>query len=280
MRKYSVTPHKKAGQSFLANERIAKDIVEAAELSDQETVLEIGGGLGVLTKWLAKSAGSVIVIEIDAGLVSALREIFADNTNIEIIHGNALKVPLPKCDKIVSNLPYSISSEITFRLLKETDFECAVLMFQKEFAERLVAKAGTQIYSRLTVDFQYQAEAECMFDVKANQFYPVPAVDSTVVKIRKRKSGLFAQDSALFYHVIRGIYPYPNKHLGKALRIWFQNLGIEKGKRRALVERIAGSTPMDSRLRSLTIESVVHLSDAILEMITEGLLPDPRGKIT
>ena len=278
LEKYSVRPHKKSGQSFLTNERIAREIVAAAGLSQQDTVLEIGGGLGILTKWLAKSAGSVKVIEIDSGLVSALRDIFFEVSNVEIIQGDALKVPLPKCDKIVSNLPYSISSMITFRLLKEVEFETAVLMYQKEFAERLVAEAGIRKYSRLTVDFQYQAEAECMFNVSSKQFYPIPAVDSSVVKIKKRDSGLFAKDSEIFYHMIRGIYPYPNKQLGKALRIWFQNLGIEKGKRRALVEQVTTDIPMDVRLRSLTIDSLVHLSDAILEIISEGLLPDPRGK--
>ena len=280
LQKYSVTPHKKSGQSFLTNERIARDIVGAANLSQQETVLEIGGGLGILTKWLSRSARSVKVIEIESGLVSALRDIFSEVPNVEIIHGNALKVPLPKCDKIVSSLPYSISSEITFRLLKESEFETAVLMYQKEFAERLVAEAGTRKYSRLTVDFQYQAEAEHIFDVSSKQFYPVPAVDSTVIKLRKRDSGSFAKDSEIFYHVIRGIYPYPNKQLGKALRIWFQNLGIEKGKRRALVEQFSQEIPMDVRLRSLNIESLVQLSDAILEIISDGLLPDPRGKTT
>ncbi|MHA1637252.1 MAG: 16S rRNA (adenine(1518)-N(6)/adenine(1519)-N(6))-dimethyltransferase RsmA [Candidatus Thorarchaeota archaeon] len=280
LRKYSVTPHKKSGQSFLTNERIARDIVAAANLSPHETVLEIGGGLGILTKWLSKSAGSVKVIEIESGLVSALRDIFSEVSNVEIIHGDALKIPLPKCNKIVSNLPYSISSVITFRLLKEGEFESAVLMYQKEFAERLVAEAGTRNYSRLTVDFQYQAEAESMFDVSAKQFYPIPAVDSTVVKLRKRVSGLFAKDSELFYLMIRGIYPYPNKQLGKALRIWFQNLGIGKGERRTLVEQVSKDIPMDVRLRNLDIKSLVYISDAILEIISEGLLPDPRGKTT
>ena len=278
LQKYSVKPSKKSGQSFLKNDRIAKEIVDAAKLSSEDTVLEIGGGLGILTKWIARSGCSVKVVEIDPGLVAALKEILVDYKNVKIIEGDALKVNLPHCNKIVSNLPYSVSSEITFRILRDVQFEKAILMYQKEFANRLLAEPGSTEYSRLTIDFRYHADVERILDLSAQHFYPSPKVDSTVVGITRRTEGPFAADFDVFYYVVHGIYPYPNKHLRKALRIWFRNLGIEKIEGRALVERVSKVVSVNERLRGLSIDVLVRLSDTIGEMIEEGVLPGPRGE--
>ncbi|MGY5853503.1 MAG: 16S rRNA (adenine(1518)-N(6)/adenine(1519)-N(6))-dimethyltransferase RsmA [Candidatus Thorarchaeota archaeon] len=276
LRRYSVKPQKKLGQSFLTNHTIARKIVEQAELGPEDVVLEIGGGLGVLSSKLAKRAGKVYVIEIDPGLVQALKDALHDVDNVTIIEGDALGVALPDINKIVSNLPYRISSEVTFRLLTEVRFDLAILMYQKEFAQRLVAKPCAKEYSRLTIDIRYHADITELFDVSSKMFYPEPAVNSTVVRMVHRTTGTFANDVDVFLWMVRGLYSYPNKQIRKALGIWFRNLGREKNLADNLLGRL-GSIAGDERLRCLSQETLVEMANKVLEMITEGLLDDPRA---
>ncbi|MHA1135108.1 MAG: 16S rRNA (adenine(1518)-N(6)/adenine(1519)-N(6))-dimethyltransferase RsmA [Candidatus Thorarchaeota archaeon] len=277
LKKYKVRPTKKHGQSFLKSQQVARNIVSAAEITKEDSILEVGGGLGILTKQLVQEAGHVHVIELDSGLVKALQETLAACENITIIEGDALKVPLPNVTKIVSNLPYSISSEITFRMLRELEFEEAILMYQKEFAQRLHAIPGTAEYSRLSVNIGYQAEVEHLMDVPADRFYPVPAVDSVVVRLKKSTQIPRAKSDDVFFWMIKGIFSYPNKHLRKAMRIWFRNLKVDKKLADVVLENCEGSPKEDNRLRTISIETLVQLADCLLTLVDEGKLPDPRG---
>lgn len=275
LQKYSIKPNKKSGQNFLINPIVASKIVGFASLSKNDVVLEIGGGLGAISKLLAELAGEVIIIEIDRRLVRALEDILRPFDNVRIVHANFLKVDLPNVSKIVSNLPYNLSSEITFRILKEMNFEQAILMYQKEFAERLVAEPCTQSYSRLTVNFTYLANAEILMNIQAKEFYPMPEVDSSIVRITKREKGPFASDDSVFETVVRGIFAYPNKQFRRALRIWFRQLNINKKMADRLIEYVSSIEPTD-RIRCLGIDRLVELSDVILEMIEQGMIRDIR----
>ena len=276
LNRYNVTPKKKRGQSFLKSHSVARDIVELADLSEQDEVLEIGGGLGILTQRIAEKARKVHVIEIDPKLVKALGDTLKGFTNVNIIEGDALTLDLPRVNKIVANLPYSISSEITFRILREIEFDEAILMYQKEFASRLVAFPGTTEYSRLTINVQYYAEVDELLEVPADMFYPIPTVDSTVVRMTPRKKGSFARDDAVFHWMIRGIYPYPNKNLRNALQIWFRNLRIDKSLSDEVLIRLEGVLTGKERLRSINLDQLVRLSDILLGLIDEGIITGPR----
>lgn len=276
LRKYGVKPSKKRGQSFLKNPTVAKDMVNAANITRTDTVLEIGGGLGILTEAIAREADQVYVIEIAPELVRALRALFREQDNIHIIEGDALTVALPQVTKVVSNLPYSISSEITFRLLRELKFDQAVLMYQKEFAQRLYADPGTQDYSRLTINIRYQAEVESLMEVPATLFYPVPAVDSVVVRIKHQTERPRARSDFVFHWMVNGLYSYPNKTLKKALRIWFRNLGVNRELAEPTINKCGGCLKGDERLRTIDVDELVILADAILGSVEDGTLPDPR----
>jgi 16S rRNA (adenine1518-N6/adenine1519-N6)-dimethyltransferase len=276
LKRYNVKPKKKQGQTFLSSHRIAREIVDLAELSGRDEVLEIGGGFGVLTQQIAERAQQVHVIELDPNLAKALRDAVKDFKNVNIIEGDVLIVDLPRANKIVSNLPYSISSEVTFRILREIKFEQAILMYQKEFASRLVAAPGTTEYSRLTINVQYYVDVEEILEVPAELFYPLPAVDSTVVRMTPRSKGIFARDDSVFHWMIGGIYPYPNKNLRKALRIWFRNLGIDKNLSDDVLTHLKGVVTGDERLRSINLDTLVSLSDVLLVLIEEESIADPR----
>lgn len=272
LRKYSVQPRKKMGQSFLKSETIARSIVDAAEVSPTDNVLEIGGGLGILTLWLARSARKVTVVELDKGLVRVLKDRLSEFKNVEIIKGDALRINLPDVDKIVSNLPYSISSGITFKFLKDVKFDVAILMYQKEFAQRLLAVPESSDYSRLSIDFQYLGKAEYVRDVKASNFYPIPSVDSSVLKITKRTSGPLARNPDVFFWMVHGLYSYPNKQLRKALKIWFKKLGRPDATD-IFLSRI-GDLDRTTRLRALPLGSLTMMADIVQDMVEDGDLPN------
>lgn len=277
LRKYGVRPNKKLGQSFLVSRMIARNIVAAANITADDIVLEIGGGLGILTEEIAYKAQHLHVIELEPGLARALHDLLSKHENITIIEGDALTVNLPEVTKVVSNLPYSVSSEITFRLLRELTFEQAVLMYQKEFAQRLRADPGTQDYSRLTINIRYQADVDFVMSVPASMFFPIPAVDSVVVRMKHRMQGPRAKRDDVFYWMVTGLYSYPNKNLRKALGIWFRNMNVEKSLAEKAIANCKERLKGDSRLRTICIEDLVVLADSILGLIEEGLIFDPRG---
>ena len=151
---------RKTGQNFLIDKKVAEREVEHACIEKNDVVLEIGPGKGTLTTLLAERAQKVVAIEIDNNLFSELREFLPEN--VELIHGDALKIDfetLPKFNKIVSNLPFQISSPITFKFLNSV-FSLAILIYQKEFADRMIAKPGSKNYSRLSVAVHYKAQCE------------------------------------------------------------------------------------------------------------------------
>ncbi|NWF94936.1 MAG: ribosomal RNA small subunit methyltransferase A [Candidatus Thorarchaeota archaeon] len=273
LRKYGVTPRKKYGQSFLTDVTVAQRMVDAAALAAKDRVLEIGGGLGMLTQQIAPAVEHLYVVEIDEGLVRALKDRFRNTPSVEIILGDALRVDLPQVNKVISNLPYSISSEVTFRILNEIDFELAILMYQREFADRILAKPGSREYSRLSIDVQYLAVAESVTSVPATKFYPKPAVDSTVLKLTKRRDGPLARNRATFYQLVHAIYSYPNKQLRKSLGIWFTNLGLDRELADTVISRCKKRFHGEERIRTLTLEDLVTLADEVSQMIDEGLLP-------
>lgn len=188
LEQYGLSPKKYLGQNFLINPEIVKKIVSAGNVGKKDTVLEVGGGLGVLTEKLAEKAGQVIVVEKDPSLVKVLADIFKNKKNVKIIHQDALNFEMKQgAYKIVANLPYQISSNFIRRFLEhENKPQLMVLMLQKEVVERILAKPGQM--NLLALSVQYFSEPKKVMSVSKNNFYPVPKVDSAVIKIDKIKN--------------------------------------------------------------------------------------------
>ncbi len=256
LQKYSVRPSKKAGQSFLTSHRIAKDIVSSANLTKDESVLEIGGGLGILTQRLAQCAKTVYVVEKDVRLVRALREILSGLDNVEVIEGDALEIDFPEVDKVVCNLPYSISSDITFRLLEEVKFESATLMYQKEFADHLIAQPGSRDYSRITVAREFYADAEFIMKVPKTMYHPSPKVDSMIIKLSAREPVITPRDKDHFFKIIRLIFSHKKRTVRNALLSEAGILGVSKPELR---EKLEGLPHADERAFKLTLEKLFRM---------------------
>lgn len=200
------------GQHFLKDARYAERSVEAAGLRPHDVVLEVGPGTGVLTRLLAARCAKVVAVELDDALADALDA----GPNVELIRGDAVVAPLPRFDACVSNLPYQISSPFLFRLLA-LDFRVAVLLVQKEFADRLVAGPGGGDYGRLSVNAQRKARVEIVARVPPGAFDPPPRVDSAIVRIVPQAPAFDVVDERLYDEVVERAFGQRRKKLGNTV---------------------------------------------------------------
>ena len=195
LHRFKLRADKKLGQNFLIDENIVRRIVEAAELSPADKVLEVGPGMGCLTEQLSKRAGQVCSIELDRALFPVLEETLADCHNVEIVQGDVLKCDLAgicrekfggKPVYACANLPYYITTPAITAMLESKAFSAITVMVQKEVAQRICACAGSSDYSAFSIYIAYYAQAEILFDVPRDCFVPQPKVDSAVVRLIPR----------------------------------------------------------------------------------------------
>lgn len=218
-------PKRSLGQNFLVDPNLQRKIVEALGAGPGDEVLEIGPGRGALTRHLAGSVGRLILVELDDVLARALEEEYGGREDVEVVHGDVLRVPMdslverPSELRVVGNVPYNITTPILFRLLERPRPRDMVLMVQEEVAERIVASPGSRVYGALAVGVQSVAEPERLFRVGRGAFRPVPRVDSAVVRIRPLvPEPLDAGQEARLRTLVRAAFQWRRKQLGKILR--------------------------------------------------------------
>lgn len=246
---YGVRPTKSKGQNFLIDERVALREIEYANITSDDIVLEIGPGLGILTRLAMERAGRVIAVERDHGLCEFLRTTLPD---LELIEGDALRVEFPPFDRMISNLPYSISSPIIFRIL-EHNFTSGVIMVQKEFGERMAASAGEEGYCRLSVNTYYRASCELLEVVPRTRFWPEPEVDSCIMRITPRKSPFRVKNERLFLALVDTLFQHRRKKIGTTLR----KTGF------ASRDKIYSLPFIDERVEKLSPEEIADLANAL-----------------
>ncbi len=227
IKEYRLWPKRSLGQSFLISEPVLKRIIKLGDLEKSDIVVEIGAGLGWMTKGLALEVKKVIALEIDEALVGLLKNEIITEKNVEVIEVDALGFDYQELAKlyqkrlkIISNLPFNISTPLVFKLLEvgERHIELMVLMFQKEVAQRIVALPGSKDYGILSVISQTYAQTSLAFLVSKNCFYPKPKVDSAVVKFLPRKDiPLKAKERQFFKKIVKGAFSQRRKTLANAL---------------------------------------------------------------
>lgn len=241
----------KAGQHFLVDRGIAERIAGYADISPGDRVLEIGPGRGSLTEFLAARAGRVYAIEADPELARYVEDMFP---NVEVIQGDALRVDLPEYNKVVSNLPYHISTKITLRLLRNP-FDLMVLMYQREFVERMLASPGTRDYGRLSVNVSYYANVEILETVPRSAFRPMPHVSSSVVRLRPR-ADREQVDESMFSAICRDLFTKRRKKVKNALA----SIGVSDDVMLDLDPAI-----LDARPEDLGVDEFVRIARAVSE---------------
>ena len=268
LNRFKLRADKKLGQNFLIDENVVHQIVAAAELSEADTVLEVGPGIGTLTQGLAESKARVVAVELDTRLLPVLATTLNGYDNVRVVHGDILKVNIMEevgapSFKVCANLPYYITTPIIFALLeKRLPMERLVAMVQKEVAERMAAQPGGKEYGALSVAIQYYTEPEIAFIVPPTSFIPAPAVESAVIVCKRRvKPPVEVCDEGLFFRVVKAAFSLRRKMLSNSLK----NMGI-KSEQVAKWLELAG-VDGKRRAETLSLEDFAKLTNSFNEAV-------------
>ncbi len=274
LQKYHISLQKKFGQNFLIDKNILEKIVDAAHVTANDCVLEIGPGIGTMTQYLAERARNVIAVEVDKNLIPVLQDTLSSYNNVTIINQDILKTDLHRIIeehgggrpvKVAANLPYYITTPIIMALFENhIALQNITIMVQKEVADRMQAEPGTKNYGALSLAVQYYAKPEIIVKVPASCFIPKPNVDSTVIRLTKyEKPPVAVWDEAYLFAVIRASFNQRRKTLVNGLA-GAPVLGVNK-------EEIAGvlaqmGLPAAIRGETLTLEQFTELSNSLLHV--------------
>ena len=275
MKKYHIKANKSLGQNFLISNEVVEKIVDCSNISKDDLVIEIGPGLGTLTKELLEKAGKVVAIELDKKMLSILKDRFSLYHNFSLINKDVLKVDLNqlikeekekngfKRAKIVANLPYYITTPIIMKLLEEKlDLESITVMIQKEVADRLVAIPGEKDTGAITYSVYYYSEAESVLEVPNNSFIPEPEVTSKVIKLNIRKeTPVEVKSRKVMFRIIKCAFMQRRKTLLNAL----VNAKVFLNKEEGL--KILKELNLDENIRAekLNLQNFADITNKILK---------------
>lgn len=269
LQKYNFVFQKKYGQNFLIDPRVLEKIVDAARISDQDCVLEIGPGIGTMTQYLAESAREVVAVEIDRALIPILKDTLSAYDNVTILNEDIMKVDVGRIVrernqgrpiKVVANLPYYITTPIVMSLLENhVPLESITIMVQKEVADRMQVGPGTKDYGALSLAVQYYARPEIVARVPSNCFMPRPGVDSAVVRLTiYQEPPVEVQDEKYLFALIRSSFNQRRKTLANGLS---GGMGIPRERVTAALQEMG--LPATTRGETLTLEQFAALSNLL-----------------
>ena len=247
-------PKKHMSQNFLVDDSVAEQIAETIDL-EGKTVLEIGAGTGQLTAFLAERAKRVIAVELDSELIQRLEEHLSSFDNVEIVRADALKTEFAGYDAVFGNIPYHISSPLLVKLLNSR-FKKAVLLMQKELAQRLLAPPRDHEYSRLSVLAQNNARMQIIAEVPPEAFRPIPRVDSAIVLFEKKPAKEILK---LDEQLVAALFQHKNQTVRNALVHSASLLGKNKQELKRIAEKLPGA---EKRVRDLSLSQFAELCKA------------------
>lgn len=273
--KYGFKFTKSLGQNFLTDGAIIEEIVAAAQAREDDLIIEIGPGMGVLTHLAAETAGHVVAIEIDQSLIPILKENLADCPNVEVVNQDVLKTDINeiidrcrkdygvKSVKVIGNLPYYITTPIIMKLLEDgVDADSITIMLQKEVADRIKAEPSTKAYGAISVAVGYYCTVDHIVDVPKEVFIPQPKVDSAVIRLNILKERAVKVNSEeLYFEVVKAGFGMRRKTLSNSLTLL---KGIDKPQIKEALEK-AGIDPQ-RRAETLSLEEFAKLTDAVEEV--------------
>ena len=271
LQKYNFNFQKKFGQNFLINTGVLEDIIDAAEVTDEDMVLEIGPGIGTMTQYLCENARPVIAVEIDTNLIPILKDTLSAYDNVRIINDDILKVDINELAreynngrpiKVVANLPYYITTPIIMGLFEShVPIESITVMVQKEVADRMQAGPGTKDYGALSLAVQYYSKPQIVVNVPPSCFMPQPKVGSTVISLRRHQQPVVqVEDEKLMFKVIRASFNQRRKTLANGLNN-YGGINLTKEQIQQSIEELG--VPVNIRGEALSLEQFACLSNII-----------------
>ncbi|WP_407454656.1 16S rRNA (adenine(1518)-N(6)/adenine(1519)-N(6))-dimethyltransferase RsmA [Methanobrevibacter sp.] len=274
LNQHGIKLNKNLGQNYLIDKNKRDQIINFGNIDENDVILEIGTGIGTLTIEIAKKAKKVIAIEQDKKICEILAKRLKDEKidNVELINDDALNVEFPKFNKIISNLPYQISSPITFKFL-DYDFDLAILMYQKEFAERMNGEVGTKNYSRLSAMLYFKCNVEKLTDVSSESFIPKPEIDSTVVSLTPKENQISDESFKIYSNFTKALFQHRNKKIRNALidsRHIITNLDKKEMKKRLNeIESEEVEEFLKKRVTVVSPEEILFLSKEINPILND-----------
>ena len=252
LKKFDLKPKKYLSQNFVVNSSLNKIHLQNLDLNKGDEIIEIGGGLGFLTREIAEKVRKITTIEIDKNMAEILRDNLQEFSNVEIIEEDALKINVQmfKDKKIVSNTPYSISSPLLFKIIEAKNYICSSLCFQKEFADRLIAKPDTKKYGKISLTSRIFSDIELIEYIPKTYFFPEPKVDSAVVRVTPRSTFEF-EDLDFIHEFIKEIFNYRNKILKNGIKLYLKKENIK------LDVNDLTSQILERKIITLTLEEIV-----------------------
>ena len=271
LKSHGISARKKYGQNFLIDRAVLQDTVEAADIQEEDCVLEIGPGIGTLTQYLAERARRVVAVEIDRSLQDVLEDTLSGFPNVRVIWGDILKTDIGEIAKeenagrplkVAANLPYYITTPILLNLLENGAWISGItVMIQKEVADRILAVPGTKDYGALTLAVQYYAKPELVRVVHPSSFLPQPGVDSAVMHLeRYGEPPVQCTDKTLMFSLIRASFNQRRKKLVNGI---VNNAGLPYTKEQVENALVSCSIRPDVRGETLTLSQFAALSDAL-----------------
>ncbi|HIQ03596.1 MAG TPA: ribosomal RNA small subunit methyltransferase A [Desulfurococcales archaeon] len=268
LRKYNITPKKKLSQHFVVDPNIIWEFLKYSRPLHGRIVLEIGAGIGTITRYLALEAEKVIAVEIDKRLVNVLRNELSSYSNIEIVQQDILEYNPRRIDIIISNTPYHISTPLLFKL-HEFTFEKAILMLQSDVVKRITAERGSPNYGRLTITVKMLYDVSVKKTYPPKSFYPPPEVESTMIVLKPKKLN---SKSKLKYNILseltRYLFSQRNKLTYKPLKKYLEEKGINSILQQLYSEK---QHIMRKRVRDLDINDILEIVEYILPWLTGNL---------
>ena len=275
MKKYHIKANKSLGQNFLIDDKVVEKIVDGSNVNENDLVIEIGPGLGTLTKFLLEKAKKVICVELDKKMIKILEDRFKLYDNFELLHSDILKVDLNSIIKkekensdinevkIVANLPYYITTPIIMKLLEDKlDLDSITVMIQKEVADRLIATPGDKDTGAITYSVYYYATSEAILEVPNDSFIPEPEVTSEVIKLKIRKTPpVEVKSKKVMFKIIKSAFMQRRKTLLNALTNTKVFLNKEEGLK--ILNEL--NLPEDVRAEKLTLQDFANITNKFLK---------------
>ncbi len=262
LEKYKLRANKSLGQNFLIDESVLEEIISKSEVSKEDTIIEIGPGLGTLTAKLAETSKKVIAVELDENMVNVLNERFSLYKNVEIIHKDILKTDLKEMIKgelsvkVVANLPYYITTPIVMKLLEdELDIKSITVMVQKEVGERFCADPGGKEYGAITVSINYYTEPKIIAEVPRDCFLPSPDVDSCVVILKLKNEHIELKNKKEFFEIVKLAFTKRRKNIGNSLI----SAGRNKDYVRKMLEKL--NLDINKRAENLSLKQFAEIAN-------------------
>lgn len=263
LQQLEINPNKKFGQNFLIDTNVLKKIINVSEITQNDVILEIGSGLGALTANIAKLAKKVYGIEIDHRLSSFLKEKLSTYSNIEIIHGDVLDIEIPIHNKVISNIPYTITGPLIEKIFYNTSSPIGILIIEKSIANRIFLSGSYKDYSRISVGINAFMKPVLKSDIANKSFYPIPKIALSLIKIVPREiinPFLSKNDSINFFLTfIASIMPFKNKNIVNAVELFLKKRNINQYKKDNILKILSIHNFENKKVFQFNIDELIEI---------------------